>query len=733
MMEQLLQDPELIQQLDEIERSSSASTNAYCSRQATIEFCRMMWRLSQEEGTNPYKEMKLLEDIISDPELKKVFSRNILLDELFLSRKESRINAQHDMQYMLKAILQKYQDDERVREFCRINTIDEYIKAILDFNKIKQTITDPALLGIKQKEIDSVKGVVYGLLEQLMWKYNELSLIDLGGGNGDKAKLLITHLPFKSFTYLNIDISPYMSAIASKNLETLAEEGIQITQNEDWSQVINDFQKILLMSEQDKVQIILKEAYDCASILESIKELRSIKTPIGNFSIYCTYKIYEILLPHSTSGEIARMKQSLEFEKEIETRRLDYSTGRRVLTDKERVNNQEMINFTERTLHELLNKFHSSRNITDETAKLIQRYSNARHFALYDWVPIVQRCYDELMEFSRIAQGQKLDEKTVDFLRKEEMNKYLISYFKRLVKLIKNKDFENAAKLHPYPHIKSAWMSFLMPKEGDGILRDVPNNDNNWIIMEAQPKKRLGTYDAIFGVSQLEKEDVEYSDGESFGPNKLERVLLEHYFKHHKTIITPPNKHIKYCNTSSKGITLDFMDFEKAYKATQGIASGILGTQKMYLLLGQTLGNYSSEERALLVQKFYDNMHQGDFFLVGVDMAPDCKTPEARELRLKQMKLEYSKGEDFVRASMNSQTASVDATYDEANNDIVIMVNDNEQSREFFRSHKFSHKEITELLQHSGFKILGAKYHTNPREVDFGLEYGAILCQKVEE
>lgn len=730
-MGELLEDPELVKQLDDIEKSSDASSNAYCSRQASVEFCKMMWRLSQEEGTNSYKEMKLLEEIIKDPELKKVFSRNTLLDELMASSREIASPSEHWVIPLLEVVLNKYQTDERVKEFCRVNEIDEYIKTIADFETIKQTITDPVLLGVKEQEISSIKGAVYGVLEHLIRKYNELSLVDLGGGNGDKARLLIEHLPFKFFTYLNIDISPYMSAIASKNLEGLAEQGIQIRQEESWNKTINDFQRILLMSEQDKVQIILKEAYDCAAILESINELRSTRTPIGNFSIYSTYKIYEILWSKASDAEKTRMKKALELEKEIETRRLIYSQGRRILTPIERVENQEMINFTERTFHELLDKFNDNGSLDDNELKEIHKYSKARHFALYDWVPIVKRCYDELMKFARVAKGEDLNDIVTGLLNKNEINNYLINYFKRLVKLIQNGDFQNAAKLHPYPHIKSTWMSFLMPKEGEGIVRDVPNNDNTWTAIETQPQGTLGTRGVIFGVSQLEENDVEYADGEAFGPNRLERILLTDYFPPHRTITSDNKELLKFCYTTYKGITLDFTDFEKVYKTTQGIASGLLGRQKMYLLLGQTLGNYGSEERALLVQRFYDNMQQGDFFLIGIDMAPECKTQEAKDIRLKQMQNEYCKAEDFVRAAMNSKTAQVNANYDETNNDIVIMVDENGQRREFFRSHKFNHQEINGLLENSGFKILGSRYYTNPKDADFGIEYSVVLCQKV--
>ncbi len=74
-IDNILEDPELIKRLDLIERTNSGSPNAYASRQSAVEFCRMMWRLAEQEGTNPFKEMKLLEELLSDKDIEKIFDK----------------------------------------------------------------------------------------------------------------------------------------------------------------------------------------------------------------------------------------------------------------------------------------------------------------------------------------------------------------------------------------------------------------------------------------------------------------------------------------------------------------------------------------------------------------------------------------------------------------------------------------------------------------------------------
>src|SRR3989338_938925 len=194
-IETILEDPELIRRLDVIEQTSADSPNAYASRQSAVEFCRMMWRLVRQEGTNPFKEMQLLYEVLSSEDFISIVTKPI----------SSKIIG----------IGQIYYDQETRQAIIEILGLPEDTNLELKFK-------DPEFYD--NREVQAVLAEWFG--EMPNDKDYRVNVIDLGCGNGDKARIIIANLPFNFINYLPIDISHYMSAVALHNLQTILNQDI---------------------------------------------------------------------------------------------------------------------------------------------------------------------------------------------------------------------------------------------------------------------------------------------------------------------------------------------------------------------------------------------------------------------------------------------------------------------------------------------------------------------------
>lgn len=295
---------------------------------------------------------------------------------------------------------------------------------------------------------------------------------------------------------------------------------------------------------------------------------------------------------------------------------------------------------------------------------------------------------------------------------------YFVKYFEELQKKLSMRDFESIIEENPYKN--SEFATTLIPSlwyvpfvnfrtyTGEVWLRYMKGLVQTWPLV-------IDTY--LPGCEEL----GEVID-QSIGRTRLDTIVSKSFNK----CLIPP-----------KGFNIDFFDFQTIYDNISYVTSFAPGGKKLFLLLGQTLGNYSREERELLLSSIYKGLRKDDFFLVGVDLCPETNLSlEARQFRIKRIKAEYQEGESFARSCMRTDQSGLQyiVDFDETTNDVVIDFEDSSGTRKpFFRSHKFSYQEVTDLLTNSGFKIVGAKTYIPQTSIDYGKEYTVILCKKVEE
>ncbi len=183
----------------------------------------------------------------------------------------------------------------------------------------------------------------------------------------------------------------------------------------------------------------------------------------------------------------------------------------------------------------------------------------------------------------------------------------------------------------------------------------------------------------------------------------------------------------------------------------------LYNNQRLYLFLGQTLGNFSAVERRELVDKFYQTMSEGDMMLVGVELRPQEES-HGFEDHVRLMERNYSRGSDFLNPILNAagiQPSDVEyqAVYNRVTNQMEmgyrvvadqVVVTNSKKSKIFKKgeiipvasSHKFAVNEVRSLFEHSGFTVVGHKMYTPLRSDLEGSvkeshqEYEVLLVRK---
>jgi len=193
---------------------------------------------------------------------------------------------------------------------------------------------------------------------------------------------------------------------------------------------------------------------------------------------------------------------------------------------------------------------------------------------------------------------------------------------------------------------------------------------------------------------------------------------------------------------------IDFFDknLGKAFDAMEYISSNE-NNQNIYTLLGQTLGNFTTEDRNQLLKKFYDAMNEGDMFIVGVELRPQT------EEGIEEITGYYNEGsavEELMRHSTRvigiDDFVDYDARYE--NNAIEMFFTAKQgfevDGRRFEKgdeisvgtSYKFNSEELMSEMKKAGFSIVGYdvenKLHrgADRKIVELGDEYAVIVARK---
>jgi hypothetical protein len=213
-------------------------------------------------------------------------------------------------------------------------------------------------------------------------------------------------------------------------------------------------------------------------------------------------------------------------------------------------------------------------------------------------------------------------------------------------------------------------------------------------------------------------------------------VIDPHPVEHSNTAVLLP----------ARGIEADFTKTSELLNAVDYVSSHHPDDTKIVALLGQTLGNFEEKDRRGFIQGLYDNMQDGDYFLIGVDLRPSKKDWDERaiEQRVANMEREYAICGDFFTMQPGiPENARFVPKYSHENSRMEFRLEWLEGGKHVVKdmgfSHKFAKGEIRSLLKDAGFKIVGQEYHTakrgtytdgHGRGMNSGPEYAVLLARK---
>lgn len=211
---------------------------------------------------------------------------------------------------------------------------------------------------------------------------------------------------------------------------------------------------------------------------------------------------------------------------------------------------------------------------------------------------------------------------------------------------------------------------------------------------------------------------------------------------------------------ADQGTTLDFLagDHKPVFDAIHGLTTDMHAVN-LVMLLGQTFGNFSEEQRKQFLKDTYNSLAWGDYLLLGVELRPDKSIQgQEREEIIERIKDGYRgpEAKAFMSASMNLLGIPYDAWEPEPDYvDDTIKINvrvtkpftikKSVFSKKKFNagdvipfgeSHKFDPQRLNDITGEAGFSLMRPEIYNTPlamkdgRPISGGDEYALMLFRK---
>jgi hypothetical protein len=692
----LLKDKGLMEKLEQIEKASDDTVNPYDNKEAALEYAEMCDKLKKVKTTNLFKENLLLSRLFSKKEVSDLFfdeTLNKLIEEY-------GYEILHYDKFITMS-LKYFDSDPNIMKFYEDQDLH---KIFLDLKNYAGNIDTSEVLNQKLLAEDAGThesysgGIASILLRDTLQKYfdnmHKINVIDLGSGDGGKANTTISHFKPRFLTYLPLDISPYMGAIALNTVNENVDCKVEVINSLDCSKrQIGKVVEENLEERIEKLSGVIDRVCDLSSFILKISMRERAKT----LRQYCSKEREKLVDKYMTDADRIKLSKyvadhySLLAEGKSKIYHLSFDYLKNMSSE-------------ERDMHDLC---HFNHQFLDAPEVL---FPNAR----YEFDKLLEN-KDETVLFSL--------ERYLDLM--SPFLKYLEDYFKEFNGFLNNKKFYKALKSNPGGHISMFLSFFLDCKFEDTGLMDarrnffnLTHNENYYLVMYGCLSK------LDFGIENI-PDKLDYHSGRC--KSELGKSIGNHYIH--------ADRNQRNCFVPEDSITIDFFDFDKVSTSMKYLTSVSPG-KNIFMLLGQTLGNYSEDERAQLVKQVYDNLNEGDYFLVGVDIKPDGNlSDEYIKQRIQEMEWEYKQGEGFARLVSkgipetseyipiyNSETHSMDINFKHESGEIETV----------FNSYKFENDEVENLLVNSGFKLEGLEPFFPDKE-EAGVEYIVYLARKVEK
>ncbi len=456
-----------------------------------------------------------------------------------------------------------------------------------------------------------------------------ISLIDLGCGNGEKAKAIIERLIDTVVCYYPVDKSMFMNAVALANVASLSKRSNCVLHDNNY--YFYKYARSFAKTKRAKTRDLLKRA-------EIVRE--RYETTISRFEEFINYPGYD------------------EYKKHGFYHRWMFNPKEGELTREQFISQQ-------------LNRLNEIHKYVTEAIQTRDR--------------------------KKLRQLSVLSEILDDFFSTSDG-----SY--------------SAGKFSAFYHSNPAWYFTI---DGSSCHGETDRFGDDDLALKLQ--LMTGTYPF-----KLYDEDL-------FNMFRCDRSLNEMY-----NLLFGNIKGKIQFTAPSIGICADFDNIDDVIE-TLDCTNFIDNHPRLATLLGQTLGNFDEAQRLELCSKIYESLSVGDMLLIGVELRPNVDDP-LYETEIEKIKDYYRSSEHFARQFLPEEVRNVpkikfEVNYDPSTNDIVMRFRDTRPPKWYsritrfvsrksdeneFRSHKFTVKELDELLINNvGFQTIGRRiFSGGPSYVD---------------
>lgn len=162
------------------------------------------------------------------------------------------------------------------------------------------------------------------------------------------------------------------------------------------------------------------------------------------------------------------------------------------------------------------------------------------------------------------------------------------------------------------------------------------------------------------------------------------------------------------------------------------------GGTNLFCMLGNTFGNYLTEERTRFLNTLYDEMEFGDLFLLGISLRPDEISGGSEEIRF--LEREHQPGEAFMRLGADHPGSKYVIKYDPISYCMKYsFVRPDRSIQDIGYSYLFDARDIVRDLEEARIEVVSCKsYPLNPNsgsQTQFELEpkYLTVLGRKTRE
>lgn len=253
---------------------------------------------------------------------------------------------------------------------------------------------------------------------------------------------------------------------------------------------------------------------------------------------------------------------------------------------------------------------------------------------------------------------------------------------------------------------------------GVGSIRFVPVDTNPYITRYAI-LNILGS-----GKPAWSREEVERLLGPINGDTKGETPLALETLVQNATV---PDAEFTVADTVTvpgSGIEIDFFQhLPEVVRTSKRLGRGL----SLFCLLGNTFGNYPAGQRDAFLSTMFDEIGEGDYFLLGVGLRPNAGPSYAEQVRM--LEREYMPGEAFMRPAADHPESIYRLRFDPASHSMIHgFERPNRSVQDMGYSHLFAAGETLEAIASKGFELVA--HETSPELPVAAPQYLTILARK---